>query len=179
MSFIQNFDNQTILNIYDFMINHQILKNILSFITTLGNSGFIWILFAIIFYTKKSTRKYGLFMLIALIIGFIIGNIILKNLIGRERPFIQLDLIPFINAPKGYSFPSGHSLSSFIGASCIFFINKKWGVLAFILAFLIAISRVLLVVHYPTDIIFGALLGILISFLLFKTLSNIFKFKDR
>lgn len=178
MNFIQNIDNQIILNIYEFISNKELLIKIFSFITVLGNSGFIWIIFAILFYSKKSTRKYGIIMLISIFIGFLIGNLILKNMIGRNRPFIQLDFIPLINPPFGFSFPSGHSLSSFIGATIIFMFNKKIGVFAYALAFLIAISRVLLAVHYPTDIIFGAIFGIFIGYFSFKIFNSKLDFKE-
>ena len=176
MYFIENIDNQVILNLYNFMENHQFLKNLFIFITTLGNSGIIWIIFAIFLYFNKSTKKNGVIMICSLLIGFIIGNLILKNLIARDRPFIQLSLIPLISAPSGFSFPSGHSLSSFIGATSIFMFNKKYGILAYILAFLIAVSRILLAVHYPTDIIAGAILGIFISYFSYKILNKNLKF---
>lgn len=164
MNFIQNIENNIILHLYDFMSNSPILKEFFSILTRLGDGGFIWITIGLIFLIKKSTRKFGIIMLISLLIGDIIGNSFLKNLIGRNRPFIQLNLIPLINPPFGYSFPSGHSLSSFIGATSIFNWNKKLGIFAYILATLISISRVLLSVHYVSDIFVGALLGIIISY---------------
>lgn len=178
MNFIQNIDNQIILNIYEFMQNKEFLKNILVFITSLGDLGIIWLFFAILLYFKNSTKKNGFIMLTSLFIGFLIGNLILKNVIARERPFIQLDLIPLIAPPTDFSFPSGHSLSSFVGATSIFMFNKKFGILAYILAFFIAISRILLVVHYPTDIIIGAILGILIGYCTFKIMDLKLSFKE-
>lgn len=163
MDILFNIDKNIILNINEFIPNYPIIQNILSFITHLGDAGFIWIVFGIILTLKKSTRKNGIIMLISLALGSIIGNGILKNIFERQRPFVELSLQPFIPEPHGFSFPSGHSLASFIGATCIFFTNKKLGILSYILAFLIALSRVLLIVHYPTDVIVGSLLGIIIS----------------
>ena len=65
----------------------------------------------------------------------------------------------------------GHTLSSFAAAMIIFAANKRWGIPAFILASLIAFSRMYLFVHYPTDIIAGILIGLFsayITLLIFK-----------
>lgn len=172
MNFIQNIENNIILNIYNFMSNNPILKDFFSIITRLGDGGFIWVTIGLIFLLKKSTRKFGIIMLISLLIGDIIGNSFLKNLIARNRPFIQLNFTPLITPPFGYSFPSGHSLSSFVGATVVFNWNKKVGIFAYILATLIAISRPLLSVHYVSDIFVGAILGILISYISCKFLQN-------
>lgn len=178
MNFIQNIDNQIILNIYEFIKNKEILKNILVFITNLGDLGIIWIVFAFLFYFKNSTKKNGFIMITSLFIGFFIGNLILKNVIARERPFTQLDFIPLITPPTDFSFPSGHSLSSFVGATTIFMFNRKLGAFAYVLAVLIAISRVLLTVHYPTDVIVGAILGIFIGYFSFKIMNSKINFKE-
>lgn len=163
MDIIFNIDKNIILNINKIIPNYPIIQYVFSFITHLADMGLIWIVIGILLLFKKSTRKNGIIMLISLSIGSIIGNGILKNIFERQRPFIELSLQPFISAPSGFSFPSGHSLASFIGATCIFFTNKKLGILSYIFAFLIALSRVLLIVHYPTDVIVGSLLGIIIA----------------
>lgn len=163
MNAILNFDKSVILFFNDIIPNCPFLQKFFSFITTLGNSGILWIIIATFFCIKKDTRKKAYLMLFGLLIGHIIGNGILKNVVKRPRPFLQLELLPFITAPSGFSFPSGHSLSSFLAATFIFYINKKCGILAYIMAFLIALSRVVLIVHYPSDVITGAILGITIA----------------
>lgn len=174
MNKIYNMDKNIILNINEFMKSNNILKNIFSFITHLADAGFIWIIIGILLISNKSTKKNGIIMLISLMLGSIIGNIFLKNIFERQRPFVELSLVPFINAPSSFSFPSGHSLASFIGATCIFFTNKKWGIIAYIFALFIAISRVLLIVHYPSDVIIGSILGILISYTIIKISNRFF-----
>ncbi|WP_317367043.1 phosphatase PAP2 family protein [uncultured Tyzzerella sp.] len=180
MDIIFNIDKNIILNINEIMPNYPILTSIFSFITHLGDAGFIWIIIGIILILKKNTRKNGIIMLVSLAICSIIGNGILKNLFERQRPFIELSLQPFISAPSGFSFPSGHSLISFVGATCVFYTNKKWGILSYIFALLIALSRILLIVHYPSDVIIGSLLGIIIStgvIYIFKNLNTYKLFK--
>ena len=162
--------NLVIVNLWDINIINLSLNNSLNclyiFISERKSNAAVGssrIIIGVFLTLNKSTRKHGVIMLTSLAIGSIIGNGLLKNIFERQRPFVELSLQPFIVAPSGFSFPSGHSLSSFASATCIFFTNKKWGIFSYIVAFLIALSRVLLIVHYPSDVIIGSLLGIIIS----------------
>ena len=145
-------------------MHNPILDKIMIAITTLGNAGIMWIGIAVFLLFIKKTRKCGALMLVSMLIGLILGNGILKNLIARERPcWIDSSIPLLIPNPHDFSFPSGHTLASFEAAVMIFLHNKKWGTISFILAILIAFSRMYLFVHFPTDIICGAALGTLIS----------------
>lgn len=134
---------------------------VMCFITSLGNSGMIWIALGILLLLIPRTRKSGLVVLAALVLDLILCNGILKHLFARVRPCdvntaIQL-LIP---RPADYSFPSGHTAAAFAATSALFFAGEKklWKP-ALILAVLIAFSRLYLYVHYPTDILGGMLIG--------------------
>ena len=132
-----------------------------STVTKLADSGIFWILLAVMFLFFKKTRKTGLMMGVALLCGLIVGNLTLKPLIGRIRPY---DLNPgvslLIDKLHDFSFPSGHTLSSFEGATVLLIRDKRFGIPAMILAAIIALSRLYLYVHYPTDVLAGAVLGI-------------------
>lgn len=142
-------------------IHTDLLDTIMILLSTLGNSGLIWIAIAVVLLIPKRTRYCGITMLAAMAVSFLLGNLCLKNIIQRKRPCavdtsVRL-LIPF---PSEYSFPSGHTLNGFTAATVIFLYFKKPGVFALLLAAAIAFSRIYLFVHYPTDILGGMVLGI-------------------
>lgn len=137
-----------------------ILDAVFTSITSLGNGGIIWILMAIGFMTSKKYRKTGVMMAVSLLLCLILGNVILKNLLARPRPsWVDPTVVLLIENPKDYSFPSGHTLSSFASAGTVFVNHKKEGSLLLILAGMIAFSRLYLFVHYPTDILGGIALA--------------------
>ena len=96
-------------------------------------------------------------------------NVLLKPLVGRARPF-QSDgsVALLVSSPGDFSFPSGHTGASFAAAAVMFFGRSSlWG-WALALAALIAFSRLYLYVHYPSDVLAGALLGILTGWLMWR-----------
>lgn len=133
-------------------------------ITLLGNGGAVWILSAVGLLAMKKYRKYGAFLLAGLAIGVFAGNLTLKPLIARPRPcWLDKSVQLLIENPTDYSFPSGHTLSSVIGATVLTKANRKFGLTAIPLAALIAFSRLYLYVHFPTDILAAAVLGVAIG----------------
>lgn len=135
-------------------------------ITYLGESGAFWILLSLLLILlgkKHGWRVTGGLMLGAMLIGLLIGELTLKNIVCRPRPFQELsrNIQLLIPPPSGWSFPSGHSCASFAAATVIFFKDRRFGAAALVLAALIAFSRVFLFVHYPTDVLAGSLLGAL------------------
>lgn len=134
-------------------------------ITSLGNAGFIWIALAVLLLCFRKTRRVGLGVVGALLLGVLVGNVLLKEWIQRPRPFVtHADLIPLVEPGDEWSFPSGHALSSFAAASALCFHIRWAGLLAYIPAALIAFSRLYACVHYPTDVLAGLLLGLLCGF---------------
>ena len=145
-------------------IHCDFLNAVMIFFTSIGEVGAVWILAGLVMLCFKKYRRTGVTVLLGLIIGLIAVNFGIKNIVARPRPCainpIKL-LVPF---PSEYSFPSGHTVSSFGAATSIFLKNKKIGVCALITASLIAFSRLYLYVHFPTDIIGGIVIGVAISF---------------
>ncbi len=133
-------------------------------ITFLGEAGLIWIVLALLFLWMKPRRKCGLKMTVSLVICLVLALLILKNVIARPRPcWINTEMEMLVKVPKDYSFPSGHTLSGVASALIIFKADRLIGIPALILAAVIAFSRLYLYVHFPTDVIAGAVLGILLA----------------
>ena len=165
--------NQIDFAILDFLqsLHCDVLDAVMRFFTLLGDKGAVWIGITIILLIVPKTRKVGIYLALTLILETIFNEFILKEIIQRERPFIQNTAIDtIIKQPSGYSFPSSHSASSFAAATAIFLHDKRKSIPAFILAFFIAISRTYFAVHFMTDIIVGAFVGIITAVLTNKML---------
>ncbi|WP_124101233.1 phosphatase PAP2 family protein [Ruminococcus sp. Marseille-P6503] len=162
-------------------LHSKALDFIMQAITVSGDNGYIWIAVCIVLICIPKTRKIGIFTAVTLIVEVILNDGIVKGIIARERPFIQNSAIDtIIRQPSGYSFPSGHSASSFAAATAIFMHNKRLGIPAYVLAALIAFSRLYFYVHFPSDVIIGSLFGMLIGFCVNKLLKLILeKIKNR
>lgn len=140
------------------------LDYIMPKITLLGSAGFIWIVIALIYLIRRDTRRTGIMLAAALILGLIIGNGILKNAVARQRPsWLNESVQMLISNPTDYSFPSGHTLASFSCTFVMFFRKDKLRYAALVLAILIAFSRLYLYVHFPSDILGAIILSLLIS----------------
>lgn len=140
-----------------------ILDKLMCMITHLGDAGIIWIILAIVMILIPKTRKSGVIVATALVVDVLLCNVILKNLVGRIRPFdVNTSVQLLISKPKDFSFPSGHTAASFASVAALYLAGEKklWKP-ALVLAILIAFSRMYLYVHYPTDILGGIIFGIL------------------
>ena len=135
---------------------------IVHLITMLGNGGIFWWILSVPFFVSKDCRWVGFNILMAMLCGFIIGEVIIKNIVGRTRPSELLskdELI--IRNPRHSSFPSGHTTTSFaVAMSLIINCTAIIWVPACVVAALISFSRVYLRVHYFSDVFAGSLIGI-------------------
>ena len=147
-------------------VRNPVLDKIMIFITSLGDKGMIWILATVLLLIPKKTRKAGMVSAVALLGSLLFNNMLIKNIVQRPRPYVTLeDLRIIIPRPSEYSFPSGHSSSSFAAAVSFYrLLPKKLGIPAIVMAGLIAFSILYVGVHYPTDVLAGALMGIALSY---------------
>jgi undecaprenyl-diphosphatase len=163
ISLIQNFDNIILLYIKNNMHGY-IMDRAMVIITSLGNSGFIWIVIAVLLMSDKKYRNIGFMALGALILSTVLGEGILKHIVQRIRPSADMPAVNLlILKPLSYSFPSGHTTSSFAVAGVLVKYFKDYALEFFSLASLIAFSRLYLYVHYPTDVLAGIILGLTCS----------------
>ena len=147
-------------------LGHPFLDFIMPWITILGDAGIFWMICAGILAITKKYRRIGFGMAIAMMIGLVVCNMILKPAVGRIRPYdfqeslgVTINLL--IDKQNNFSFPSGHTTASFEACTVMMLGSRKRGIPATLLAILIAFSRLYLYVHYPTDVIASIILGTL------------------
>jgi Membrane-associated phospholipid phosphatase len=144
--------------------HHHALNEIMKLISACGDFGMSWLIIILITNMIDSTRNMSIKMLIALIVATLIGQVTIKSLVRRKRPcHLYPDIPLLIPMPNDLSFPSGHTTSSFACSTVILFYYPLFGIIGYIYAILTAFSRLYLFVHYISDVLFGAFLGICIG----------------
>ena len=159
LKFFKIIDNKGLKYISE-KCKNKIFDKIMPIITMMGNLGIIWLVISVLMLLKVEDRIIGISVILALILTTIIGEGIIKHIVKRSRPFQNYEDELLINKPITYSFPSGHTASSFAALAVFLQMNGKLGLIMSPIATLIAFSRIYLKVHYPTDVIFGIVLGI-------------------
>ena len=166
METLQALDGNILLFIQE-NIRQDWLTPIMKVITFLGNDGIFFIVLSIVFLLFRRTRKIGVIAASGLLMSYLVNNVILKNLVARTRPYEVIEGLTYlVEKPHDLSFPSGHAAVSFVIAVILFRrLPKTIGIPAFVLAVLVSLSRLYLGVHYPTDVLVGALSGSVLAYL--------------
>ena len=177
MDTILQFDHSLIFYVHDHLV-YSFLTPIMAFISKITGSGALWIVIALLLMLQKKYRVLGVAIIIALGFVFIIGDQGLKPHVARLRPFVDFPEVHLVAPPPAattYSFPSGHSFGSFAAATALYLglsnicpTKRFWGVIALIGACVVAFARVYLFVHYPTDVLTGLVLGIIVGCIAWK-----------
>lgn len=154
-------------------IHNSVMDVVMTSASRLASAGFLWIMICIMIccFSKKN-RRYAIIPIISLFIAWFLADIIIKPMVCRVRPFEELGLEILVSIPTTSSFPSGHTASSFAAAYSIYSINHKWGFASLLFATLVGISRVYLSVHWPTDVIAGAIIGMLVAYVVCRLASS-------
>ena len=166
----QNF-LQTEFQILDWIagLRTEWLDTLMPIISAFGNDGIGWIIVAIILTCIPQYRKAGLTIGLALIFCLLIGNMTLKPLIARPRPYSYFPEMTLLVAPLAdFSFPSGHTFASFASATALYLNHKRLGIAAYMLAAVIAFTRLYLYVHFPSDVLAGMVLGIFSGWIAYR-----------
>jgi len=157
---IQNMDNK-LLSLIQRRLRCSFLDKVMPVVTSLGTCGVIWGMTMLIFLRMLRYRRIGLILFVTLVFCAVITNAVLKPLVARPRPcHVCTEIRLLISCPMDYSFPSGHTMSSFAAAMIIIHANQTLGIIAFALAIFISFSRLYLFVHYPSDVMAGMIFGI-------------------
>ena len=172
---VQSFDQRVADRIT--AIHRPVINRIMIISTYLGNAALIWWLtLCVPFVISKKYRNIGIILTLSLGVTYVLGEILIKNIVGRMRPSSKLnDDEVLINRPKDHSFPSGHTASSFTAftvtmLTCPAFI---W-IPVLIGACIISFSRIYLRVHYVSDVLAGVVLGMTSGWCCVMLLSKVF-----
>lgn len=141
-----------------------------SLFTKLGDAGALWIVLSLVMLLWKPTRKAGALALTAMALGLLVTNITIKPLVERARPWTVWPIEPLVTEKDPHSFPSGHTCAAFAaGMIWLRTLPWKWGrIAAAALAVCMGLSRLYVGVHYPTDVLAGALIGSLCAWAAWK-----------
>lgn len=163
-----------------------ILTPLAKLITLLGEKGLIFYLLALVLACFSKKRKTAVCLFGAVCCGALITNIILKDAVARLRPFETLDLYRQwwetvgASAEDGFSFPSGHVTAAAAGMTALFCAEgKKYLKPGIIWVLLMATVRNYLMVHYPSDVLFAAIIGIASGFIAWEITKLIFAFLEK
>lgn len=135
---------------------------LMMFYTSLGNGGWIFIALSVVLVLFHVTRRAGATSLTALLLGFLVTNLTVKPLVGRLRPWVVMeDFAVLLTSSDLNSFPSGHTCAAFAFAvSLCAVLPQKWAkAAALIAAALMGFSRLYVGVHFPFDVLAGAIIG--------------------
>ncbi len=151
------------------------LDTLMLFLTTITDKGAAGIVLCLVLLARKKWRKVGVVMLVALVIGHVLTNVILKNLVARVRPCdVNLVVEMLIARPQSFSFPSGHTTLTFAAVMTLYFARwRKFFAAAVVVGALVCFSRMYLYVHFPTDILAGVFVGTLSAYVGWKVVEKI------
>ncbi len=165
----------TLLNYIQNNIRTDFLDKLMPVISFMGKLSLMWVIIAAACLCFRKTRKLGRSLTFDMIFNLIASSCIIKPIVNRPRPCVLDNTVELlVGLPFDASFPSGHTLFAF-GAATILFIYNKWlGIAAYIFGCLMAFSRMYLYVHFPTDVLFGAVFGVAFAITAYKLEGMIF-----
>lgn len=146
-------------------IRTPVLDQIILVITNImGSYGQISLIVAACLLVFKKTRKAGFCVLLAYILVLLFGHVLLKDIIARPRPcHIDETIKLLVTRPDSFSCPSTHTAWAFAAATSIFLYFKKAGIFALVIAAIMGFSRMYLFVHFPTDVLAGIVMGVVVA----------------
>lgn len=163
---LQTIDSSILLWIQE-VLRYAWLSKLMVVYTKAGDSGLLWITISAFLLCFKRTRRAGILALLAMLLGLCLNNFLLKTIVARPRPWLTIpELRPLIEPPDPHSFPSGHTCAAFAAAGIWFcMLPKRWeGIAALFVATIMGFSRLYVGVHYPSDVLGGACMGLFCAY---------------
>ena len=193
---VTQFDGNFLIGIQR-LLHADWLTPVMKFITLFGEAGIFWIALCLLLIIMKRTRRLGIICAASLLLTFVFCNLIIKPGVDRARPWTMFtEVIRYLAPPGDASFPSGHSANAMGPAWALFIASRpargksydevpclgwrgegadaktvhRFSIAAVVLAVLIGLSRLYLGMHYPSDVVFGLLLGMACAAVVFRTI---------
>ena len=181
MGMIQAFDEAFIRFVYE-NVQGGFLDGVVPVITKFGDKGILWIVLTIALVIAcikyKKLRCVAISCALALIFSGLFCNLILKPMVMRTRPYDLIEIELLVERLSDYSFPSGHTSAAFAFASALWLNNRKFGWIAVLAATIMALTRLYLCVHFPTDVLAGLVLGVICGWIGFNIAKRLIKNKE-
>ncbi len=163
-----------------------VLTPVMKVITALGEKGLILIVISLILMLFSRTRRTGVCMFGAIACGAILTNFILKDWVARPRPFESLTVYrqwwEALGSPAedGFSFPSGHVTAAVAGLTALCMTRgRRWILPSVLWVLLMAVSRSYLMAHFPSDVLFAVLIGLLAAAIAYIITCLIFRLLEQ
>ena len=169
-SIFDSFD-MSVFTFFGEQIQGAVMNIVAEFITFFGGSEFVipMAVVGLVLSFFKKTRKFGMAVFFAVIVGTLLTNVIFKPMFDRPRPYVYYAENPLFmswyefagaHIESDKSFPSGHTTAAFeIGVALFLVLNKKYSWVFPVFSALVGLSRIYLMVHYVTDVLGGVLIG--------------------
>ena len=169
-SIFDSFD-MSVFTFFGEQIQNATMNIVANFITFFGGSEFVMpmAVLGLVLSFFKRTRKFGMAVLFAVLVGTLLTNVIFKPMFDRPRPYVYYAENPLFmswyefagaHVESDKSFPSGHTTAAFeIGVALFLVLNKKYSWIFPVFSVLVGLSRIYLMVHYVTDVLGGVLIG--------------------
>ena len=169
-SIFDSFD-MSVFTFFGEQIQNATMNIVANFITFFGGSEFVMpmAVLGLVLSFFKRTRKFGMAVLFAVLVGTLLTNVIFKPMFDRPRPYVYYAENPLFmswyefagaHVESDKSFPSGHTTAAFeIGVALFLVLNKKYSWVFPVFSVLVGLSRIYLMVHYVTDVLGGVLIG--------------------
>jgi len=161
---INKIDQKLFFRLYNFTVSHELVSKLAVFITKFSSKFFSIIYFAVggwLIY--NSDPRLRTFILIPASVYLIVK--LIPGLYNRRRPFAEYGLQNLVKQREDHAFPSTHTASSLIISLVVLKISFELGIIMFVLAVITAFTRIMVGVHYPSDILGGWLIALMLYFL--------------